>query len=353
MENNYLLQQKIKAIELDLSIILHSQLINEFVGEFKGLKSNFDKRLEKSFIELDAKNFVQFGRETIGKLDGFKFKINHSFKNNNIYNNKILKKHLTFFAKQKIDEFKNSKSSDFDFKINGEILWKKSLIAKLLKNSEITNPKIKVFVDDFFSNYRIEIELRIRKCFEYFFSRNIEFIKKINLIEKSSSNLRAVIYSLVENLGHCKKENVTHYYKSLKPKELKSLRESGLQTGVFFLFFKSKGAKLFRQILINIFFENLLSTFLEKNYYALKKSSFSNREKEIYRRMGFYLIKISKEHFLVYFEYLENLIKKNFYYKKKKLNTYTPQNNLEKMILESKSKIIFFSLRCPARLRAS
>ena len=160
------------------------------------------------------------------------------------------------------------------------------------------------------------------------------------MIGKPSSNLRAVIYSLVENLGHCKRENVTHYYKYLKSGELKSLRESGLQTGVFFLFFKSKGAKLFRQILINIFFEKLLSNFLEKNYYALKKSSFSKKEKEIYRRMGFYLIKISKKHYLVYFEYLEKIIKKNFYYKKKKLNTYTPKNNLERLILESSSKII-------------
>ena len=149
-----------------------------------------------------------------------------------------------------------------------------------------------------------------------------------------------MIYSLVENLGHCKKENVMHYYKSLKPQELKRLRESGLQTGVFFLFFKSKGAKLFRQILINIFFENSLNTFLEKNYYVLKKSSFSKQEKEIYRRIGFYLIKISNKHYLVYFEYLENLIKKNFYFKKKKLNSYTPQNNLERMIHESNSKII-------------
>ena len=56
--------------------------------------------------------------------------------------------------------------------------------------------------------------------------------------------------------------------------------------------------------------------------------------------MGFYLIKISKQNYLVYFEYLENLIKKTFYYKKKKLNTYIPQNNLEKMIFESNIKII-------------
>ena len=57
--------------------------------------------------------------------------------------------------------------------------------------------------------------------------------------------------------------------------------------------------------------------------------------------MGFYLVKISKQHYLIYFEYLENVIKKNFYYKNKKLNTYVPKNNLEKMIFESNRKIIF------------
>ena len=44
MENNNFLRQKIKAIEFDLSVILHSQLINEFVGEYKGLTSKFDEK---------------------------------------------------------------------------------------------------------------------------------------------------------------------------------------------------------------------------------------------------------------------------------------------------------------------
>ena len=99
MENNYSLCQKIKAIEFDLSVILHSQLINEFVGEYKGLSSNFDKKLEKPIIEINENNSIRFGREIIGKLEGFRFKINHSFKKNNIYNNKILKKYLIFFCK--------------------------------------------------------------------------------------------------------------------------------------------------------------------------------------------------------------------------------------------------------------
>ncbi len=339
MENNNFLQKEIKAIEFDLSVTLHSQLINEFIGEFKGLNSKFDEKTEKSIIEIGSENFVKFGRETIGKLEGFRFRINHSFKNNNIYNNKILKKYLIFFAKQKIDEFKDSTYSDFEFKVNGEIFWKKNLIAKLFKNKEITKPKVKIFFDDFFSDYKKEIESKTKKCFEYFFLNNIGFIKKIDLIEKSSSNLRAIIYSLNENLGHCKKENLTDYYKSLKSDEIKILKKNGLQTGNFFLFFKTKGAKLFRQILINVFFENLLDNYLEKNFYPFKQSSIGEKEKEIYKKMGFYFTKISNKYFLVYFEYLENLIRKSFYLKKRKLKFYVPQNNLEKLIFESNSKI--------------
>ena len=57
--------------------------------------------------------------------------------------------------------------------MSGEILWKKSLIAKLLKNSEVTNPKIKVISDDFFSDYKKQIQSIMRKCFDYYFSKNI------------------------------------------------------------------------------------------------------------------------------------------------------------------------------------
>ncbi len=340
METNNLLQQKIKAIEFDLSLTLHSQLINEFIGEYKGLKSKFDEKIEKSIIEIDAKNSIKFGRETIGKLEGFRFKINHSFKNNNIYNNKILKKYLIFFARRKIDEFNNSKYSEFELKVSGEIFWKKDLIARLFKNTEIIKPKIKIFFDDFFSDYKKEIELKTKKCFDFFFLNNMGFIKKIDSIEKSSSNLRAIIYSLNENLGHCKKENLIDYYKSLKSDEIKILKKNGLQSGNFFLFFKNKGAKLFRQVLINVFFENLLDAYLEKNFYIFKKLSFSEKEKKIYKKMGFYLIKISKKYYLVYFEYLENIIRKSFFFKKRKFKSYIPQNNLEKIIFESNPKII-------------
>ena len=98
---NAFTSKKIKDIEFDLSLILHSQLINEFVGEYKGLKSKFDEKMNKSIIEIDQENHIKFGKEVIGKSEGFRFRIYHSFKNNNIYNNKILKKQLLFLPNKR------------------------------------------------------------------------------------------------------------------------------------------------------------------------------------------------------------------------------------------------------------
>ena len=52
-------------------------------------------------------------------------------KNNNIFNNKILKKHLTFFAEKECENFLRSKISDVKFEIDGSIFWKNKLIGKL------------------------------------------------------------------------------------------------------------------------------------------------------------------------------------------------------------------------------
>ena len=55
--------------------------------------------------------------------------------------------------------------------------------------------------------------------------------------------------------------------------------------------------------------------------------------------MGFYMIKVNKKYYLAHFEYLENLFRKNFYFKKK-FGSYNPRNKFEKNILEN-TKIRF------------
>ena len=81
MEKNEVFRKKIKSIELELSLVLHSQLINEFVGEFKNQNIFFNKNKNEKFqVEIDNFNSIIFGKRKIGTLNGFKFNISNSFK---------------------------------------------------------------------------------------------------------------------------------------------------------------------------------------------------------------------------------------------------------------------------------
>ena len=84
-----------------------------------------------------------------------------------------------------------------------------------------------------------------------------------NLIKKpnSSANLRAINYSLYENLSHCVKQNLNKYISNLNPEEILELKKNNFSSGFYFYFFNSKGAKNIRQILINVFTGNKIEKF--------------------------------------------------------------------------------------------
>ena len=241
MEDTEKFRNKIKSIELDLSLILHSQLINEFVGEFTNKKQILDiKSSDSPIVKIDEKKFIKFGKEKIGELKGLFHNISPSFSKNNIYNNKILKTSLICSAKTVFASFFQSDFKEFNFKISGEILWRKNIIAKLFKSSDIFNPKIKIICDEFFLIYREKIESKLFNCFRFFLSKNLSFISKINALKNPSQSMRAVTYSLIENLGHCKKDEIKSFYDVLLPDEISNLKKAGFRSGVFLHFLTIK-----------------------------------------------------------------------------------------------------------------
>ena len=172
MEDTEKFRNKIKSIELDLSLILHSQLINEFVGEFTNKKQILDiKSSDSPIVKIDEKKFIKFGKEKIGELKGLFHNISPSFSKNNIYNNKILKTSLICSAKTVFASFFQSDFKEFNFKISGEILWRKNIIAKLFKSSDIFNPKIKIICDEFFLIYREKIESKFLIVLGFFIKK--------------------------------------------------------------------------------------------------------------------------------------------------------------------------------------
>ena len=131
MEESNKFREKIKNIEIGLSNILHDQLTNEFIGEFKTNSLELKKNDISSIVTLDDNNIIKFGKQRIGDLSGFRFNIYPMFnKNNNIFNNKILKRYLTFFAEKECENFLRSKISDVKFEIDGSIFLEKQVNRK-------------------------------------------------------------------------------------------------------------------------------------------------------------------------------------------------------------------------------
>ncbi len=340
MEENNKFREKIKNIEIGLSNILHNQLTNEFIGEFKNNNLELKKNDISSIVSLDENNNIKFGKQRIGDLRGFRFNISPMFnKNNNIFNNKILKKYLIFFAEKEYENFLRSKISDVKFEINGSIFWKTKLIGKLVKNNDLIKPKLKIINDDYFEIYKRSISNHLNNLLSLLVSENLRFVSLLKK-KNSSANLRAINYSLYENLGHCIKQNLNKYIRNLNSEEILELKKNNFSSGFYFYFFNSKGAKNIRQILINVFTGNKIEKFLEKKIYHVSKIEIMKSQKlEIYKKMGFYLIKAGKKYYLADFEYLEQILKKSEIIKRKKSKVFHPNNDLEKQIFKKKMKI--------------
>ena len=342
MENNINIKKQVKEIEYKLSLLLHSQLINQFIGVLKNLKIKSSNNLKSSVIKLNKDNSINFGSEIIGKLDGFVFNISSIFRGNkNIFDKKLLKLQLSNFAKKHSDKFISSEFSELEFDINGIIYWKKKPVARLIKSLDILKPKINLIVDDFFGLHQARLQKKTQLYFDYLIKNKFRYVEDVNSFKSPSQNFRAINYSLFENLGHCKKQYLKSYYNSLKTDEINFLKKRGFKIGTYFFFYKSNDSNYLRQTLINISNKNLLKKFFDNKFIFSEKLLINSEIIKIYSKMGFYLIKLKNKKYFVNFEYLELTIRKIMYLKKNKVKNFIPSNNLEHEIFNGNIRINF------------
>ena len=336
IDNNEEFQHKVKRIENSLSINLHNQLISEFIGEFKNFENSIQK---KGFFQNLKNNRILLGKQEIGEIKGFLIKLKISFaRNKKNFVAKILKGYLKQLAKDKSEEFLNQNFDKLHFTADGNIYWQRDLIGQFYKGQEIINPSIKLFCDDIFDEYKQKIEKKLIEYKKFIIQNNLKFYKNFEDKKDFSKFFRAIKFSLLENLGQCKKESLVNYFNSLTKEETTFLEQNGLKNGFFFFFFKSDKSNEAKQMFTNVFFKINTKSYLKKRTYFLKESIPKSRLK-IFETMGFYLIKLGNRRILVDFEYLEILEKRKRLIKNKSL---TKLSNFEKIYFNNSNKQSFF-----------
>ena len=179
----------------------------------------------------------------IGKIVGFIIKINTNFgSSKNNFASKILKNSLKNIAEVHVEKFNKTNFENINFEADGKIKWKKNLIGQFCKGHELSKPLIKVFYDEYFYSSREIIQEKLKNFFLYLMEKKMNFFRKFENINKSSNFLRALEFSILENLGHCRKNSLDTYYNKLTRNEIKLLREAGLKKRV--LFFSSSTQRI-------------------------------------------------------------------------------------------------------------
>ena len=330
LENNDYYKKKVKQIETKLSNRLHTELISLFIDENKELVEQDDIMGSESLVKLIKKD-IMFGRQKVGNLEGLRFRIDLKYERSGyIFQNKILKNYLKQLSKLIVNNFVESKSSEFKYDVSGKIFWKNDLIGRLIKTKDILKPQINILSDYYFSKFNRVINIKLEDIIYNKILSPLLFLDK-NSKNCIDQNIRALSFNLYENLGHCIKEEVINYYHN---SEKSDYFKKSIKIGRFFIFYKNQTYFNLKQMLVNIYYEGNLLSFMNKKFYRLKNDKITNNNKRFYERIGFYVVRIKKKQFLIYYQYLEEIFRKvSFSIKNNK--KYNPKNSLENLLLKN------------------
>ncbi len=343
IENNHKFQNKVKDIGLKLSTKLHEELILEFIGEYKNYELTDSKNLiqKNNIVRLEEKK-IFFGKEVIGNLVGLKFLISSNFKRGkNIFNNKILDKSLKNFSNQVADVFLQSSYNSFVLSVDGKIIWEEDVIGSFTKGQELFEPRIMIFLDGYFLKFEKKIRNKIKQFLDFLKKKELPFFLTFKENNRCSLASRAINFCLLENLGHCQKRKINNFLKQLTAKEFKMYKDIGFKIGMNFFYFKTNKLSNFKQMLINIFFNIDMQSFITESIFIF---NFNRKTKErllFFEKLGFYLLKLDKQYFLIHHQYYETLISKVYFFKKKQNLTFLPKNKFEEIFYRKPRRITF------------
>ena len=242
--NPELWQYETKNIENRLSDELHERLTKRFVDKkIAILSKKMSKKLDlEAIVKFDGKVIVE-GQE-VGILNNFDF-IPDNLHNN--HSSRILtaaRKALPKEIEKRVKDFENSSEDALKIDNLGNILWMESSIAKLIKGSDIYNPKIVLNNLEFLSidqkrkiqnkcqkSINKKIEKLLSSCIKL---KNIKSVNdpKTNSQLEISPKIKALAFHIYEGVGLSSTKALPFQAKNLDEKDKYSLAKLGMRLGV-------------------------------------------------------------------------------------------------------------------------
>ncbi len=276
-DNNLDLKEFAKETENILSKALHERLIAEFVDSKLNVVVK-EISLNKDFVVfINNHKEIVLNQKIIGKITGVQAKLYEleSYKKNKVVYNKIIRKISDAINRYIIAILKN-KHFKLQIKEDLSIFFDGHKIASLYKGDSIFKPKLIISNNQFITkeSYAL-LKEKIENNLEYTFKE--AFKEQTINIKTKNQNLKAIIFSLQENLGIIKISEVEQFFKLLKPDDLAILKENNIKISNHFIYYNpsafNKKNKSIRWILVNLFMKNKnLKIYPNKRIFLNKKS---------------------------------------------------------------------------------
>ena len=301
-DNNLDLKEFAKETENILSKALHEKLIAEFVDRKLNILVK-EISLNKDFeVILNNQKEIVLNKKIIGKIIGFKAKLYdlESYKKNKIIYNKIVDK-ISNAINRYIATILKKKQLKLEIKENLSVFLDGHKIASIYKGDDIFKPKLIISNDQFITkeNYTL-LKEKIENNLEHTIKE--AFKEQTINIKTSNQNLKAIIFSLQENLGIIKISTVEHFFKSLKPNDLIIFKKNNIKISNHFIYYNSSAldnkSKIIRWILVNLFIKKGDVIILPN-----KRIFLNNREVSDLALSSIGLIKLKK--FIIELSFLE------------------------------------------------
>jgi ATP-dependent RNA helicase SUPV3L1/SUV3 len=238
VENESYWREQTRAVEDRLSDFLHAALTQRFVDRRTSILLRRLRDKEILVAEVNELGVVTVEGETIGFLDGFRFKRD---KSSSPEGDKALKlaavSSLVPHFHLKAERFYNSPDSEISFTDQGYLIWGEAVIGQLVKGTDILKPSCRVFVDE---EITLEISTKITRRLEHFILRKIassfEPLHNLSKDEALTGAAKGLAFQLVEQLGVIPREKIIEEVKALEQEDRGKLRKHGVRFGQFTVF---------------------------------------------------------------------------------------------------------------------
>ena len=236
---------------------MHEKLIKEFVDSKLNILVKEISQNKDFELLINSNKEIVLNRKIIGKIIGIQAKLYEleTYKKNLAIYNSIIDK-VRYTINQYLKTILKNKIFKLTINENLEVFFKEHKIASIYKGVNILEPKLMIANNQFITkeNYNY-----LKEKIQYNLSIIIKTAFKeqnINIIT-NNQNLKAIIFSLQENLGVVKISAVEQFFKSLKSNDLITLKKNNINISSNFIYYNFKvfdlRNKINRWILVNLF----------------------------------------------------------------------------------------------------